>query len=124
MPWNRADYPPNWEAISNHIRFERAGGMCEAICVDGSPCHAPHGAWITRQTANKEHWCIANNDDDGAIRVVLTTAHLNHNTHDNRPENLLAMCQLHHLRYDAHYHAQNAAATRRKKQGLMNLFEP
>lgn len=123
MPCNRADYPPNWEAISYHIRFERAGGLCEAICADGSPCQAPHGEWILRQIINKECWQLADSETDGAIHVVLTTAHLNHNTQDNRPENLMAFCQLHHLRYDIRHHARNAAQTRSKKQGLVNLFE-
>lgn len=33
-------------------------------------------------------------------KVVLTIAHLNHNPADCRDENLRALCQLHHNRYD------------------------
>ncbi len=37
MPIRRELYDPNWEAISNRIRFDRAGGRCEA-------CGVEHGA--------------------------------------------------------------------------------
>lgn len=67
-------------------------------------------------------------DDDGNhwFVVVLTVAHLNHDITDNRDENLAALCQQCHLRYDAKYHAQNAAQTRRQKkvkEGQMELVK-
>jgi len=49
-------------------------------------------------------------------KVALTVAHLNHDTTDNRPENLKAMCQRCHLRYDAKHHARSAAETRRRRR--------
>jgi hypothetical protein len=54
-------------------------------------------------------------DDERAIRVVLTVAHLDHDPAHNDDANLRAWCQLHHLRYDAALHARNAAETRRRK---------
>lgn len=127
MPFRRADYPSNWEAISQYIRFIRAHGVCEAQCADGRRCNAPHGVWITRAPTDKECWQHSTPGTPGAIRVVLTTAHLNHTPADNREENLLAMCQLHHLRYDAQHHAKNAAITRRLRRrnrlAMVNLFE-
>lgn len=99
MPMKREDYPPDWENISHHIRFERAGGRCEWI-EDGERCEAVHGQ-PNPLTGSK---------------VCLTCAHLNHDTSDNRSENLMALCNLHHLRYDAPLHAKHARETRRKKQ--------
>lgn len=51
------------------------------------------------------------------IKVVLTVAHLNHQAGDDRPENLLALCQRCHLRLDRHQHAASAARTRAAKRG-------
>ena len=95
MPMNRDDYPDNWEEISNYIRFERAQGKCEF-------CGAAHG---------KSHPIT------GSI-VVLTTAHLDHNTLNNNPNNLRALCQKCHLTYDAQLHARHAKET--KKQQLID----
>lgn len=55
--------------------------------------------------------------------IVLTVAHLNHQPEDCRPENLSAMCQRHHLAYDAEHHKRTAYATRRAARGTADLFE-
>ncbi len=85
-------YPANWKQISLRIR-ERDGWRCK--------------------------WCDAENGKPnprtGSI-VVLTTAHVNHDTTDNSDANLAALCQRCHLRHDAQYHASNAARTRRAKR--------
>lgn len=140
MPVDKSKYPDNWAEISEHIRFERAGGKCEW-------CGAPHGKLILRSTKDAEQYLVLEDDgiyyhpDHGAVRlseqggeyidakhvkVILTTAHLDHDTANNDPSNLAALCQLHHLRHDAKYHARNAARTRRKKHeaetGQMRLW--
>ena len=92
MPMDRSKYPDNWEEISHYVRFVRAKGRCEV-------CGAEHG---------KPHPITGS-------KVVLTTAHLNHDTTDNRLNNLKAMCQRCHLRYDAREHARHAAQTRYRK---------
>ena len=87
-PENRARYPKDWKAISARIRFERAGGRCECTGECGEHvadrCAAVHG---------QPHPAT------GSI-VVLTTAHLDHVVEDCRDENLRAMCQKCHNRYD------------------------
>ena len=92
MPMDRALYPTEWARISWRIRFQRARGHCEC-------CGAEHGAPhpITRS------------------RVVLTTAHLDHDPSNNADENLLAMCQRCHLSHDAEEHRRHAAETRRRR---------
>jgi 5-methylcytosine-specific restriction endonuclease McrA len=55
--------------------------------------------------------------------VVLTIAHVNHDTRDCRDENLRAWCQRCHLAYDAPLHARNAARTRRSSRAWRDLFE-
>ena len=92
MPMDRSLYPPDWNEISNRIRFVRARGVCEQ-------CGAVHGS---------------PHPVTGSI-VVLTTAHLDHNTANCADDNLKALCQRCHLRHDAKQHALNAAITRHQK---------
>ncbi len=98
MPMDRSKYPPFWGKLSWHIRFVRASGRCE-----GSPaypnCQAVHG---------HPHPVTGS-------KVVLTVAHLDHDTTNNRFSNLRAMCQKCHLTHDAQFHAQNAKKSRLEK---------
>ena len=67
---NRNRYPANWSTeIVPRIR-ERSGGQCEK-------CGAINHSWVNRRT---RELCLS--DEDEAIRVVLTVAHLDH-----QPEN-------------------------------------
>jgi hypothetical protein len=111
-PENLARYPPDWPEISKRIRFDRAGGRCECIGECGTHagrCWAEHG---------QEH-------PDTGSRVVLTTAHRDHQPENCDDDNLFAGCQRCHLAYDAHIHAANAARTRatRRAAGTPPLFE-
>jgi hypothetical protein len=104
MPFKRERYPANWKAISERIRFERAGNKCE--------------------------WCGAENYQPHPItgsKVVLTVAHLGtphadgtpgdkHDKQDVRDENLAALCQRCHLLYDIDEHIANAKVTRATKK--------
>lgn len=59
--------------------------------------------------------CLAFNGTPHPItesKVVLTVAHLDHTPEHCEDDNLRAMCQRCHLRYDAEHHAQ----TRRNNQ--------
>lgn len=99
MPIDYSEYPDDWRAISRRIRFERAGGRCE--------------------------WCDAENGKphpETGSTVVLTVAHLNHETHDVREENLAALCQRCHLNYDRGRHAENRKYGRRHRRRQLSLF--
>lgn len=110
-PENKAKYPPDWKAISDRIRFERAGGRCECV----GQCYAV-GYFADR--------CPRRHGDllESGRPCVLTVAHLNHDPADCRDDNLRAMCQACHLRYDAAHHAETAAATRRAGRAIADLF--
>lgn len=127
-------YPSNWKQISARIRFDRAKGRCEK-------CNAPHGVTIYRNPDKLEDYVTMSADGDlllpngtplddygfeytKSVRVILTVAHLDHDTTNNDDSNLMALCQLCHLRYDAQYHARNARQTRARNRrgGQMSLF--
>lgn len=93
MPMNRHDYPSNWTKVSLVIR-RVAQQRCEWCGVEnGSPL--PSGR---------------------KGKVVLTVAHLNHDTHDLQRENLSALCQKCHLALDLDEHIQHAKETRARKK--------
>jgi hypothetical protein len=102
-PENRNRYPADWPAISEFIRFTRAGGRCEC---EGECGRGTHGETRCPNRHGRPAYGTGS-------KVVLTCAHLNHTPEDCRPENLKAMCNGCHLHYDREHHALTAAATRR-----------
>lgn len=101
-PEMKSAYPPDWPAISRRIRFERAGGKCE-----WPGCEARHG---------EPHPVTGS-------KVVLTTAHLNHDPADCRDSNLASWCQLHHNAYDAANRRAGIRERARMNAAVSDLFE-
>jgi hypothetical protein len=104
MPVDWSRYPTSWKKVSLTIR-RIAGNQCEW-------CGIANGAPLPSGRAGK---------------VVLTVAHLGapyadgtpgncHDKHDIRRENLRALCQACHLRYDLPEHIENARRTRIAKK--------
>lgn len=56
-------------------------------------------------------------------KVVLTTAHLCHDTKCDDMTHLRHTCQRCHLRYDLKHHMKNARKTRFTKKAMRDLFE-
>lgn len=80
-PENKSRYPKNWKEISEQIRFVRANNRCEVCDAENYKPHPITGS-----------------------KVILTVAHLDHKPENCSEENLKAMCQRCHLRYDSHHH--------------------
>ena len=103
MPFQKERYPKEWKTISLRIR-ERENWRCK--------------------------FCDAENGKPNPLtgsKVVLTVAHLGtekpdgsagdkHDKMDVRDENLAALCQRCHLRYDIDEHIENARKTRIAKR--------
>lgn len=109
-------YPANWPEISRAIN-ERAGGRCECEGECGLHKTHPGPRRCTERHGNKARWA--------AGYVVLTVAHLNHTPADCRPENLKAMCQRCHLRYDTdhHIHSRRQRERREREAAGQTTFE-
>ncbi len=101
---DKSRYPTNWAKVSRTIR-RIAGWRCEW-------CHVANGVPLPSGRKGK---------------VVLTVAHLGtpyadgrpgnkHDKHDVRRENLAALCQACHLRYDLADHLAHARLTRIRKK--------
>lgn len=109
-PENKLRYPADWKNISLRIR-ERANWHCECL----GECGIQHPS--LRCDA------IQNGQTAGGKRVILTVAHLDHTPENCAEDNLKAMCQRCHLRYDRDHHACNAAKTRRAKLASGDLID-
>lgn len=137
MPMDNTRYPPDWPAISRAIR-DRDGWCCKWCGVQNKAlgirladgrfipeheiCIAHDLGWITSEQASNPKY----------VRIVLTVAHLGtphadgrpgdkHDKMDCRDENLAALCQRCHLRYDRDEHAVNARRTRLRKKHAATL---
>lgn len=139
MPVDWSKYPKNWKSEIRPAILARANNCCEE-------CGVPNGMPVFRgmycgekvfQTVNgdlfkedgsfimhdSEYCCIeGKSENQQAIKIVLTVAHLDHDLNNNSSENLKALCQLHHLRHDKSHHMKNSRATNEKKKGLQKLF--
>ena len=139
MPMDRSRYPADWQRISERRR-RLSGGRCECR----GECGHSHGLAFDHcdEDIHDCNGCDGTGHGDcGAVmraarcearhaephpvtgsQVVLTVAHLDHDTSHNDDDNLRAMCQRCHLAYDAELHQRNARATRRRRRALADLF--
>lgn len=127
MPCDYSRYHPDWKSIRRQI-LDQANHCCEF-------CGVPNGVWVNRDAGGR--WTIDTTIEPDAVvvgwgwgkaprlptKIVLTIAHLDHDTSNNDPCNLRALCQQCHLRWDAKHHQKNAAETRRQKRLVAGQVE-
>lgn len=117
-PELRPLYPSNWREISSKIRFDRARGKCEF-------CGARHGWYRGR---NGILWEPSIVDYLSLLelaefaKIVLTTAHLDHDPTNNADENLRALCQKCHLAHDLPHHLLSRRINRERETRQGRLF--
>ncbi|NYZ11864.1 hypothetical protein HL658_04825 [Azospirillum sp. RWY-5-1] len=125
-------YPIDWPQISRHVRFERAGGRCEQ-------CGRPHGERVRCLGDGRWLDSAGNTWRDGqgrpapwpdmveyagsrVTRVVLAACHRDHNPANNRPRNLMALCQRCHMLHDREEHRRRFRITILLRRALGDLF--
>jgi hypothetical protein len=102
-------YPPNWKTEIVPAVLKRANNHCEH-----EGCTFKNGQLVFQgKKNNRSNWyatyeqavedCGQYLAFDKPVKVVLTVAHLDHDEENWNValDRLKAMCQLHHLRYDA-----------------------
>lgn len=147
MPINYKQYHPEWKTKIRPDILERDGHRCKVCYVkngaaifrgyivtgnrgkieiyqtaDGKIYDAENGNIIHDGTVYTAIEPLSGNENQKAIKVVLTIAHLDQDKDNNDYNNLAALCQKHHLKIDLKHHMANARETHRKKKGLQNLF--
>lgn len=132
---NRARYPKDWPQIRARIQ-ERAGNKCEQCGVPNGAVGGRngYGAFIPAEPLpdggmpEPGLWAMCDDGKDDfrlrlrIIRIVCTTAHLDHTPENCSDDNLRFWCQKCHLAYDHEHHQHNAAETRRKGKAAADLF--
>lgn len=141
MPCNYSNYPKYWKSQIVPDILKRAENRCEI-------CRAQNGIFVFRGKIDwnlenievyQDHegniYKLENGEfletnflasieplsgspNQKAVKIVLTIAHLDHDTSHNDYSNLKALCQLHHNRYDAQFRAKN----RKKNIKQTSLF--
>lgn len=134
MPINYQNYPKNWKSEIRPRILERANNKCEFCGVenhsfilrgkrngievyqdyDGKIFNAENSEYITSDYLGE----IETPETKKAIKVVLTVAHLDHDTTNNDDNNLKALCQRCHNRYDMKQRVHN----RKSKPNQPELF--
>ena len=133
-PEHRFFYPIDWPQLSATIRFGRAGGACEGCgrphgrtiyCLrDGRWWDAAAGTWRDGQGRTLSTGPTI--EDLGAIRstrVVLATAHRDHDTANNVAANLAAFCQRCHINHDRPEHRRRRWRTLFRRRAMGDLFQ-
>lgn len=139
MPCDYSKYPADWKQIrarilkrekhcckfcgvDNHAAV-RWTGECYEAAAGNMHCDAV-GRGLYGYRASRlltDNWNRLFGGPKWTV-IVLTIAHLDHNTTNNQDSNLVALCQRCHLSYDKDLHRQNAKATWDKKLGIQKLF--
>lgn len=97
-----------WTLFKNRQNWFWRGQMSKE---DTEPLVGQH---IQHLRLNQNEWRAARR-----IRVVLTIAHLNHVSGDDRDDNLKALCQWCHLNYDKLHHKETRAARKDAARPLL-----
>jgi hypothetical protein len=125
-------YPIDWKQLSALVRFERAKGRCET-------CGRPHGRQVQHLgdgrwwDEERGHWRDGRGRrlprftlPEGAgvrhTKVVLATAHLDHDPTHNPQRNLKALCQRCHMIHDRPEHQRRRWRTLFRRKALGDLF--
>lgn len=140
-PENKSRYPADWPQISERVRNE-AGQKCEW-------CKAPNGTVIRRAVTSVDGLHVYRHDDwtahmdglsadDGEtvpgtcwdeqdwgkpVKVVLAVAHMDHQPENCARENLKALCQRCHNKYDAPMRRAGISERAKGKMAVGDLFE-
>ncbi|MDD5089057.1 MAG: hypothetical protein PHI18_09725 [bacterium] len=123
---NRKRYPRDWKAIRERI-LGRAKNRCEWC---GKPNWqlvevSPEGWWYDRRAHRwrDEQGKIMGDEAETVkwVRVILTVAHLDHTPENCDPENLRALCQRCHNRYDIKTRVSGRLRRKMEATGTENL---
>lgn len=135
-------YPKNWAEISKAIR-QREGHRCKFcgvpnyalgfrqfdgtfIPVQGNDYLDAAGMGRFGYKAGRElasHYNNREGLEKRYIVIILTVAHLDHDTTNNDPANLAALCQRCHLNHDRKDNMRRKREAKRQRMGLRDMFE-
>jgi len=104
MPIDYRNYPDNWKTEIVPRIIARADDRCEC----GGECGLHRGRRCCEINGHYAHYAKG--------LIVLTIAHMDHDLGHNTDDNLKALCQRCHNRYDHPHRMKNAKKTREAKK--------
>lgn len=114
MPMNRSKYPKDWDDFSHRIRFDRAKQQCECTgecgLHDGRDLFFPEAKRCEERNGFPAKWAQGT--------VVLTVAHLCHETMCVNEQHVKGLCNRCHLRYDVDLHMLHALESKGQGDSL------
>lgn len=142
MPIDYKNYHPEWKTKIRPDILERDNNCCKFCGVknhtsifrgfyqddevyqteDANIYLYPSGKFLIKD-AFAPIEPISGNENQKAIKIVLTIMHLDHDKENNEYDNLAAACQKCHLVYDKSHHMKNARDTNERKKKLQRLFK-
>jgi len=127
MPCDWTKYPANWRTEIRPRILARERNCCKfcgllnhSIVIAKTRTAAVEGCTYAWAKENLD--CYHDAEDGRAIIIVLTIAHIDHDTTNNADSNLAALCQKCHLSHDSKHHATNARKSRDTRSGQLALF--
>ena len=108
-----SDYPENWKQLVAEIRSRARNANGQEQCECCGECEKHHGRCDEINGTQAKH---------AKGKIILTTAHLCHETKCARQKHLRSMCQLCHLLYDVKLHARHRRERREREIGQERLF--
>lgn len=145
-PEHRWFYPIDWRELSLLVRFTRAKGRCEHCARphgrivrhlgDGIWWDDDRGAWrdgkgrrvrlsLDPDAPRCDQLVLAGIAPGSSVmmtRVVLASAHLDHDPSNNRARNLAALCQRCHMLHDAPEHRRRRWRNAYRLRAIGDLF--
>ena len=115
MPIDYTKYNENWFTEIRPAILKRAAHKCEVCVVKNYAIgYRDEKKEFIECDDHMQEW--AKRNFKRVFKIVLTVAHINHDVKDNRPENLKALCQLHHLQHDQAQHILSRKINALKKR--------
>jgi hypothetical protein len=108
-----SDYPENWKQIVAEVRNRARNADGQEQCECCGECKKHRGRCEEINGTQAKH---------AKGKIILTTAHLCHETKCARRKHLRSMCQLCHLLYDVELHARHRRERREREIGQERLF--
>ncbi len=126
-------YPIDWPQLSALIRFERAKGRCEGCRRPHGQviCHLGDGRWWDPERGtwrDGQGRALRAIDPENLLaristtRVILATAHRDHDPTNNRSRNLVGVLPEVYLRHDREEHRRRRWLTLFRRKALGDLF--
>jgi len=122
-PENKNLYPKDWKEIRERV-LKRAKNKCEKCGVKNYAIgyRNKEGKFIKGENS-KQFQAYCDYWEFKIIKIILTTAHLDHDPTNNKMKNLKAFCQKCHNGYDAKMRAQGIKNRRHKAAGQMDFLK-